>query len=1070
MAMSNADAYGPSTANTLTFYDPESSDFGGDTQASDYDFKDFTIPSQTQSQSQSDPVVPYLDGNNKSFTNSTIGNRNIHSAVAASDNLLTNVTDKMVDLNFEDDEDEEDGFYKKERLLHACSYCGIHDPAAVVMCNTCKRWFCNGRGTTSGSHIINHLVRAKHREVTLHKDGPLGETVLECYNCACRNIFVLGYIPAKSDSVVVLLCRHPCATLTKSKDDDWDQSQWQSLIDEKCFRKWLVKVPSDQEQMRAKQITAQQINRLEDLWREHPEATLEDLDKPELTEEVHPVLLRYEDAYIYKSIFEPLIIMESDYDKQLKQNLAQKNVKVRWDQRLNKKRLAYFSLPDLQDDNDEVGLELKSNFDVPESCKEPFEVEFVWKATSFDRMRAAVHKFAIDKTSMNGYLYHRLLGHLVEERPISCKLPKRIAVSGLPELNDSQRTAIKNVLQKPLSLIQGPPGTGKTVTSAALVYHLVNINRWYESYDRLYPNIKPELIHLRVIRLCARSRETLDSSVSMLSLHNQILRMETPEGMKLRKLQQLREEQGELSSSDDALYRQLRNTCEKELLQHADVICCTCVGAGDRRLTGFTFRVILIDEATQATEPECMIPIVRGAKQCILVGDHCQLGPVVMCKKAAGAGLAQSLFARLVALGVRPIRLTVQYRMHPDLSEFPSFHFYEGALQNGVAIDRKGLPTITASGNNSKEVQQDQANVTLSDSESSPESLIVDRNRPMFFWNTQGTEEPGATGSSYLNRSEAESVEKIITCFLRTGIKPEQIGVITPYESQRAYVVTLMKTRGSMQDDLYQKVEVASVDAFQGREKDYIILSCVRSNEYQGIGFLNDPRRLNVSITRAKNGLIIIGNARVLAKHPLWYNLIDYMKDKHCFMEGSLNNLRECNMRLPVPRKKASKVQSSYGLLPGNYTLSDLQEVPIQSSVYRNINYPDDLYRGHDLMSYIGGGGFGNDARIPLPRNIILPMPPPVLHFNQQFGGGGQAGHRDKSQQDFSQNMTMSQDATQPFSLGLLTQDPALTNQGMHTLSQSGGLSQDSYLNEDFKMHSGMSQELNFSYRDMKRN
>ena len=120
--MSNADAYGPSTANTLTFYDPESSDFGGDTQASDYDFKDFTIPSQTQSQSQSDPVVPYLESNSKSFINSAIGSRNVHSNVASGDNMLNNVTDKMVDLNFEDDEDEDDAFYKKERLLHACRY------------------------------------------------------------------------------------------------------------------------------------------------------------------------------------------------------------------------------------------------------------------------------------------------------------------------------------------------------------------------------------------------------------------------------------------------------------------------------------------------------------------------------------------------------------------------------------------------------------------------------------------------------------------------------------------------------------------------------------------------------------------------------------------------------------------------------------------------------------------------------------------------------------------------------------------------------------------------------------
>ena len=119
--------------------------------------------------------------------------------------------------------------------------------------------------------------------------------------------------------------------------------------------------------------------------------------------------------------------------------------------------------------------------------------------------------------------------------------------------------------------------------------------------------------------------------------------------------------------------------------QHADVICCTCVGAGDPRLAKMQFRAVLIDESTQATEPECMIAVVLGCRQLVLVGDHCQLGPVVMCKKAARAGLSQSLFERLVVLGIRPIRLQVQYRMHPALSAFPSNIFYEGSLQNGVS-------------------------------------------------------------------------------------------------------------------------------------------------------------------------------------------------------------------------------------------------------------------------------------------------------------------------------------------------------------------------------------------------
>ena len=105
-----------------------------------------------------------------------------------------------------------------------------------------------------------------------------------------------------------------------------------------------------------------------------------------------------------------------------------------------------------------------------------------------------------------------------------------------------------------------------------------------------------------------------------------------------------------------------------------------------------------------------------------------------------------------------------------------------------------------------------------------------------------------------------------MTKFFKSGVVPSQIGVVTPYEGQRSYIVNYMQFNGTLKKDLYKDIEVASVDAFQGREKDYIILSCVRSNEHQGIGFLNDPRRLNVALTRAKYGVVILGNPKVLSK------------------------------------------------------------------------------------------------------------------------------------------------------------------------------------------------------------
>jgi regulator of nonsense transcripts 1 len=322
-----------------------------------------------------------------------------------------------------------------------------------------------------------------------------------------------------------------------------------------------------------------------------------------------------------------------------------------------------------------------------------YTAEFVWKGISFERMQFALKTFAIDNTSLSGYLYHRLLGHDVQPQTLKTILPSKMSIDGLPELNQSQINALKNVLSSPLSLIQGPPGTGKTVTSASLVYHLAKQNVGQVlvcapsniAVDQLTEKIA--MTGLKVVRVAAKSRESTLSSIEHLTLHCMVKNLDTPDKVELRKYQKLKDELGDLNAADAKRYQILKRKAELEILKAADVICTTCVGAGDKRLANFRFRQLLIDEATQAMEAECLIPIVMGVKQLVLVGDHCQLGPVVTCKKAGKAGLTQSLFERLVLMRMKdtkPIRLEMQYRMHPCLSEFPSNMFYEGKLQNGL--------------------------------------------------------------------------------------------------------------------------------------------------------------------------------------------------------------------------------------------------------------------------------------------------------------------------------------------------------------------------------------------------
>ncbi|KAK5170083.1 ATP-dependent RNA helicase [Saxophila tyrrhenica] len=823
-----------------------------------------------------------------------------------------------------------------ELPAHACAYCGIHNEGSVVKCLACSKWFCSARGNTSTSHIINHLVRARHKEVQLHPASPLGDTTLECYNCGTKNVFLLGFIPAKSDTVVVLLCRQPCASMGGSgKDMNWDTSKWEPLITDRSFLPWLVNSPTDQEQMRARHLSPQVLAKLEEMWKDNSSATIQDLEKGlsagTLDDDPNPVLLRYDDAYQYQNVFGPLVKIEADYDRKLKEAQSQDNLIVRWDFGLNNKHLASFTLPKLElgdvklavgdemrlryvgelrphwdgvgyvikipnNQSDEVTLELrgrgtsgeggKGGGSVPTECTHNFTADYVWKATSFDRMQFAMKTFALDEMSVSGYIFHRLLGHEVAAAPMKTQLPRKFSVPGLPELNGSQINAVKSVLQKPLSLIQGPPGTGKTVTSATIIHHLAKMNQGQVlvcapsnvAVDQLCERI--HLTKLKVVRVTAKSREDVESSVGFLSLHRQVGMNDTnPE---LAKLMQLKAELGELSSQDEKKFKTLTRAAEREILTNADVICTTCVGAGDPRLAKLKFRTVLIDESTQSAEPECLIPLVLGCKQVVLVGDHQQLGPVVMSKRAAKAGLNQSLFERLVILGVVPVRLQVQYRMHPALSEFPSNMFYEGSLQNGVTMQQRirrevDFPWPAGGGGPGGE-------------------------RPMMFWSNLGNEEISASGTSYLNRTEAGNVEKIVTRFFKAGVQPGEIGIITPYEGQRSYVVQNMANSGSFKKDLYREIEVASVDAFQGREKDFIVLSCVRSNEHQGIGFLSDPRRLNVALTRARYGLVILGNPKVLAKHPLWHFLLLHFKERGCLVEGPLTNLQTSLLQFGRPK------------------------------------------------------------------------------------------------------------------------------------------------------------------------
>ena len=453
-----------------------------------------------------------------------------------------------------------------------------------------------------------------------------------------------------------------------------------------------------------------------------------------------------------------------------------------------------------------------------------------------------------------------------------------------------------------------------------------------------------------------------------------------------------------------------------------------------------------------------MVPVLLGTSKLVLVGDNCQTGPCVLNKKASKAGLDQSLFDRLVVLGIRPIRLEVQYRMHPLLAIFSSNFFYEGCLQNGVQeADRK--------------IKGFEFNWPQPD-------------KPMFFYCSQGNEELSSSGTSYINRTESVFVEQLTTKLLKCGLKPSQIGIITPYEGQRAHIVSSMQYNGSLNNKLYQEIEVASVDAFQGREKDFIIMSAVRSNEHQGIGFLNDSRRLNVALTRAKYGIIIVGNPKVLSKQPLWYHLLTFYKENKVLVEGPLSNLKECMIQLNRPRKMCNH------FVPGNNYLRNVQNQQLNENLnivnnFSNLNTMTSLsanlsslglpnhhfngqFRSHDPLGYISQERVTNTgfANLPVPIGMFIGMTPSSTITTQQnylnsSSSGNNTSQQRKQANSKLNNRNLSRSGNQlrsggssqfnssqlstnsQLSQGLLTQNLTQGQMSVNNFPQlSGGMSQ----------------------------
>jgi len=346
--------------------------------------------------------------------------------------------------------------------------------------------------------------------------------------------------------------------------------------------------------------------------------------------------------------------------------------------------------------------------------------------------------------------------------------------------------------------------------------------------------------------------------------------------------------------------RQRQQKAITAVLNNASVICATLTGVGSRQLENLPpFDVVVIDEAAQALEPACWAALLRG-RRAILAGDHLQLPPTVTSEEAAKKGLSLTLFERAHSLwgGTAAVMLTVQYRMNVSIMNWSSEEMYGGkitahtsvaghTLQDLISLPvAMGTPTTTGSADSGgSKITETGLKRNTEDNNGYGDVLPV-----LLLIDTAGCEMEEALevgGESKLNRGEAEVAIAHVQRLLRSGMKPSKIGIITPYAAQLGALRELRSEKlklpqsgnGTGTGESAQAVEISTVDGFQGREKEAIIISMVRSNTSGEVGFLADNRRMNVAVTRARRQCVLVCDSDTVKNDPFLKRLVEYFEE-----------------------------------------------------------------------------------------------------------------------------------------------------------------------------------------------
>ena len=494
-------------------------------------------------------------------------------------------------------------------------------------------------------------------------------------------------------------------------------------------------------------------------------------------------------------------------------------------------------------------------------------VQLSFDETSYRLMMEALDR-AIKGKGRLGYLRDLFYSHQKAETFVFPPMH-------FPYLNQTQEDAVNMVLRaKDVAIVHGPPGTGKTTT--------------------LVEAIRETLMRESQVLVCAQSNMAVDwISEKLVDRGINVLRIGNPTRVNDKMLsftyerrfeahpdyphlwairKAIRELRAHRKRGDEKFHQKLESLkgrateleirINNELFGEARVIACTLVGAANRLLDGQKYGTLFIDEAAQALEAACWIPI-RRVSRVILAGDHCQLPPTVKSIAALKAGLGKTLMERIVEMKPEVVTLLkMQYRMNDDIMRFSSNYFYDGQVESAPNVKYRGILDL------------DVAMEWVNPSENSEYSEYSDKSFKETF-----------IGESFgrINKDEAEltlnTLQQYFERISKQRLLDERIdvGIISPYRAQVQYLRRLLMKRVFFKP-FRRQISINTVDGFQGQERDIIVLSMVRSNDDGQIGFLRDLRRMNVAITRARMKVIILGDVATLTRHPFYRQLWQYIQ------------------------------------------------------------------------------------------------------------------------------------------------------------------------------------------------